>query len=125
MDENKDPKINELEQLELPILHKPYQFRNFVKLGERKKIEEMIKNGCSIREISVFLNRPYESIKQEIYRGGGRLNYEAEYAQKKVYVAKESKYNISDLTIKYIELKEKIELLEMQIETLLNFINKE
>jgi Helix-turn-helix domain len=48
---------------------------------ERQIIERMLKEGHNFAEIGRFLGRTRGSIKQEIFRAGGKNNYNAEQAE--------------------------------------------
>jgi IS30 family transposase len=48
---------------------------------ERKKIESSLKNSLKCNHIASILKVPYDSLINEIRRGGGRLRYTAEKAE--------------------------------------------
>lgn len=50
---------------------------------ERYEIEQLLKNGASCRLIADILNRSYSAIKKEVRVNGGKINYNAQDAEKK------------------------------------------
>ena len=56
---------------------------NQLTLEERKKIEELLKNGCSITKISKILGKSRSGIYKEIERNGDDNKYDAVIAHKR------------------------------------------
>lgn len=63
----------------------------FIDFDERISIEKMIKDGLSIRQIAIALNRSATPVRHEILRCGYIKNYNAESAHKNVAEVKRKK----------------------------------
>ena len=100
---------------------------------ERKLIENHIKNGCSYRKTARLIGRSANGVRVEVTRSGG-TNYSAEIGQSISEGNKEEKRNKLRKNSKckgennYLNMKKRIENLEMQVDilhdTLKGLLNK-
>ena len=55
--------------------------RKRISFDDRKSIEQLLKDGCSVVDIAKKLSRSHQAIYREIKRCGACATYDAEYAQ--------------------------------------------
>ena len=88
---------------------------------ERKLIEKHLKSGLSCTETAKRINRGKNTVVFEVRRAGGKI-YSAIEAQKRSDSTKDEKYRKLSLRNKgnkvQCNMKQRIEILEMQIEIL-------
>lgn len=58
---------------------------------ERQSIERLLKDGMTLREISRYLGRSYNTIGTEMAKNGGRKNYKAQNAQQLADITREKR----------------------------------
>lgn len=99
---------------------------------ERKSIEACIKLNLPLSQIAKLLNRPANTIKNEVCRNGSRLFYSADKAQERATRMKIQR-TIStvqrfspqvDPVTQGVTLEQRIDSLEMQLEIILETLEK-
>lgn len=104
--------------------NKPFTF------SERKEIERLIADpSVSLTEIAVLINRSKNGVISEVRKHGGRENYTALKAQSTALNEREARYIALSERNKAqgrpkTKFEERISILEMQVEILLDEINK-
>jgi IS30 family transposase len=104
-------------------------------LRDRIMIQQLIQQKKTYRQMAAVLGRSHYSIRNEVIRNGGRLYYNAEKANKRCEQCKlkRSAALIKRLTSASIQhtqtsvyenFKERIEILEQQIEILTSYIKE-
>lgn len=92
-------------------------------LGERKKIEALLRTGISCSAISRKIERGKNTVVSEVKRCGGRLTYTAKEAQKRYEQTRNERYeklrqiNLGQRS-SVTTMTERIDCLEMQVEIL-------
>lgn len=107
-------KNNSTKQLEFEFI--PKKTSRYLNFAEREFIEECLKKNIIISEIEKKLNRSNKAIHREVKKNGGKELYNAEKAQKKAENGRKK--------VNRLELNERMENLEMQMEILIETIRK-
>lgn len=102
----------------------------YLSLEERKIIEKKIKEGLSLGKISHFMGRSPNGIIVEVRKNGGREEYKAIQAHENSKITENERKkkvceNLKKSTYNpFIYLKQKIEILEMQLEIIIEQIKE-
>lgn len=108
-------------------------------LEERKRIEELIKQGAKVPQIARLLGRSKNTIQNELYNNRPRETYNAEKVHKfsmsanerrrksisKWIEANKPKVTVAGMRKRQMRLSERISILEQKIEIIEKIIKKE